>query len=141
MEIESPRNGNGQCIDHDQLVAQYGWVRTVAKALQAEECAVLLVDTDWEKVRQARMAGLPCHYGSILAEHTVDELDLSPLGRLLAVTESGHGTSSHRTRRRRRAFERGDSTKKLFARYCGSVTSRPRCWGRFVARLGDAPGG
>ena len=34
MEIEPSRNGNGHpCIDHDQLVAQYGWVKTVAKNL------------------------------------------------------------------------------------------------------------
>jgi hypothetical protein len=62
------------------------WTCEIAKAIQNEEFAVLLVDTNYANVAQAKMAGLPAECYSILSEHVHDELDLSGIGRMLAMT-------------------------------------------------------
>jgi len=69
------------------------WVQTVAKALHDEGCRVLLIDTDWENLSQCRMAGLPCLYGSALAEAAREEIDYTGLGRMLAVTSNNEVNS------------------------------------------------
>ena len=68
------------------FVGAHAWARAMAEALSSEGCAVALIDTDWENVRDGRMAGLKCHYGSALAEQTREEIDFGGLGRMLAVT-------------------------------------------------------
>ncbi|GIW44694.1 MAG: sodium:hydrogen antiporter [Candidatus Binatia bacterium] len=68
------------------FVGAHDWARAMAEALMQEGCAVLLVDTKWDNIRQCRMAGLPCIYGNALAERTREEIDFGGLGRLLAVT-------------------------------------------------------
>jgi hypothetical protein len=62
------------------------WICEIAKAIQNEEFAVLLVDTNYTNVAQAKMAGLPAECYSILSEHVHDELDLSGIGRMFAMT-------------------------------------------------------
>jgi hypothetical protein len=47
---------------------------------------VLLVDSNWDNVHAARMAGLPAYSGSILGEETLERLELGGIGRLLAIT-------------------------------------------------------
>lgn len=47
---------------------------------------VLLVDTNYRHVAEARMAGLPAECSSILSEHVREESDLGGIGRMLAMT-------------------------------------------------------
>ncbi len=68
------------------FVGAHGWAREIASLLQREGFGVLLVDSNRENVRAARMAGLRTYSGSILEEHALDEIELSGLGRILAVT-------------------------------------------------------
>ncbi len=68
------------------FVGAHAWSRALAGALRKEGVPVMLVDTDWENISSARMAGLPCYYGSALAEKTREDIDFGDLGRLLAVT-------------------------------------------------------
>ncbi len=69
------------------------WVRALARALHEEGCPVVLIDTDWEKVSHARLAGLPCLHGSALAEETREDIDYTGLGRMLAVTSNNEVNS------------------------------------------------
>ena len=62
------------------------WVRTIASVLKAQGFKVLLIDSNYDNIRQARMAGLPTYTGNILAEHTLDDIDLTGMGRFLAIT-------------------------------------------------------
>jgi NhaP-type Na+/H+ or K+/H+ antiporter len=62
--------------------------RAIAKTLQEEDFQVLLVDTNREHVRVAKLEGLPAHYGSVLSERTIEELPLGGIGRLLAITSN-----------------------------------------------------
>lgn len=63
-----------------------GWVCAIARTLQREGFAVLLVDTNRENIRAARMDGIRASDCSILGEGALDELELGGLGRLAAVT-------------------------------------------------------
>ncbi|MEM7246759.1 MAG: cation:proton antiporter [Acidobacteriota bacterium] len=66
------------------------WVRDLAKILQDNGIPVLLLDGNRRSVVKARLAGLPAHHGNALEEHVEDELDLTGIGRVLAVTANDH---------------------------------------------------
>ena len=68
------------------FVGAHQMIRDIAQALHEEGVSVLLVDNNRQNINTARMAGLPVHYGSILSEHSIDELDLSGIGRMVAMT-------------------------------------------------------
>ena len=68
------------------FVGAQTWARSIAQALQDDGFEVMLVDTNLEHVSAARMDGLPAWYGSILSDHAEAEIELSGLGRALAVT-------------------------------------------------------
>ena len=68
------------------LAGGHAWAREIAALLQEQGYRVLIVDTNRENIAAARMAGLPTYLGSILAEHTLDELELGGIGRLWAIT-------------------------------------------------------
>jgi NhaP-type Na+/H+ or K+/H+ antiporter len=63
-----------------------GWIREVANSLKDEGFAVLLLDTNDSHVSDARMSGLPAECVNVLSEEVQNELDLSGIGRLLAMT-------------------------------------------------------
>jgi hypothetical protein len=62
------------------------WVVQVAKLLQESGFDVMLVDTNYSHVARAKMEGLQAECASVLSEYVHDEMDLSGLGRLLAIT-------------------------------------------------------
>jgi len=62
------------------------WVQQIGRALQEEEISVLLVDTNYHNVANASMEGLPAQCASILSEYVSEELDLSGIGRFMALT-------------------------------------------------------
>lgn len=64
------------------------WVREIALALKKLDIRVLLVDTNYGNVTDARMAGLDAKCGNILSEHVQEEQDLAGIGNFLAVTPS-----------------------------------------------------
>lgn len=68
-------------------------VRMIAKLLDENGTSVLLVDTNRGNLLAARMDGLATHYGSVLSEHTIHELELAGLGRFLAMTQNGEVNS------------------------------------------------
>jgi hypothetical protein len=68
------------------MVGAAEWVRSLAELLTTQGFRVLLVDSNWAHVTAARKAGLCAHYGNILAEQAMDDLELEGLGRLLAMT-------------------------------------------------------
>lgn len=68
------------------FVGAHAWAREIAAAVQAKGFRVVLVDTNRENLVAARFAGLATYSGSILSEHAMDEIDLSGVGRILAMT-------------------------------------------------------
>jgi NhaP-type Na+/H+ or K+/H+ antiporter len=60
--------------------------RGVATALMEQKFQVLLADDDWDGISKARMAGLPVFFGNPTSQHAAMHLDLTGIGRLLAMS-------------------------------------------------------
>ena len=62
------------------------WVRDLAAALQQTGHNVLMLDTSFNNWSQCRMVGIPAECASVLSDYVQEELDLSGIGRVMAVT-------------------------------------------------------
>jgi len=60
--------------------------RKIAVALKNQGIRTLLVDRNWSNIKAARMEGLETYYGSPISEHAEQYLDLTGLGRMLALS-------------------------------------------------------
>ncbi len=69
------------------IVGAHGWGRAVAAVLRDQGFDVLLVDTNRENVRAARLEGLPVWHGNVLSEE-LHGCDLGGIGRILAMTSN-----------------------------------------------------
>ncbi|MDX1615653.1 MAG: sodium:proton antiporter [Candidatus Promineifilaceae bacterium] len=70
------------------IMGAHAFARRLSLALVDEGFVVRLVDTNWHNVSEARLEGLEVFHGDILSESTDAELDLSGIGRLLALTSN-----------------------------------------------------
>ena len=68
------------------IVGAHDWARRIAAVLREHHIRTLLVDRNRDHVLSARMDGLEAVAGDILADETLDALDLGGIGRLLALT-------------------------------------------------------
>lgn len=68
------------------IVGAQKWSCRMAQILSDLGYRVEVLDTNRENATLARMAGLSSHVGSALAGNIADDLDLSGIGRLLALT-------------------------------------------------------
>ncbi len=62
------------------------WARALAETLKAAGVEVMLADTNAGNIRAARMAGLRTYLGSPTSDLADERIDLSGIGRLLALT-------------------------------------------------------
>ena len=60
--------------------------RAIGKVLQESEINVILTDSNWENISQARMDGLNTYYGNPTSEHADRNLYLTGIGKMLAMT-------------------------------------------------------
>lgn len=67
--------------------------RAIGHAVADLGFRVLLVDTNWVNVKTAQMEGLRTHYGNALQEETLEAMDYSGIGRLLALTSNNEVNS------------------------------------------------
>jgi NhaP-type Na+/H+ or K+/H+ antiporter len=70
------------------ILGAHAAARKIAEFLKNRRVPVLLADTNWANVAAARAEGLPAYYGSLLSDRSDDELRLSGIGRLLALTSN-----------------------------------------------------
>lgn len=68
------------------IVGAHALNREMAKILKGYGVRAVLLDKNYNNIAQAQMDGLEAHYGNVLAEDVVEELDLTGIGRLLAMT-------------------------------------------------------
>ena len=68
------------------IVGAHPFARQLAGALQGLGLRAVLVDSNYHHVAASRMAGLEAYHGNVLAEDTLDGLDLAGVGRVLALT-------------------------------------------------------
>jgi NhaP-type Na+/H+ or K+/H+ antiporter len=60
--------------------------RLIAKALHDQDIRVLIADSDWENISQARMEGLETYYGNPISEHADRHMSLSGIGKLICIS-------------------------------------------------------
>ena len=70
------------------IMGAHPFARRIAAFLKSEGANVLLSDTNWQNVSAARVDGLDAYYGSLLSERSDEELHLSGIGKLLALTSN-----------------------------------------------------
>ncbi len=68
------------------IVGANSFARAVAQELTRHGFRCVLADSNYENIRQARMAGLETFYGNPVSEHADIHLDLSGIGSLLALS-------------------------------------------------------
>jgi NhaP-type Na+/H+ or K+/H+ antiporter len=70
------------------IAGAHSWARSLAKALQDNGIQVMIVDTNRENIREARMTGIPSFLGNILSREVLDEIEVNGFVRLLALTSN-----------------------------------------------------
>ncbi len=83
------------------------WVQSIAKTIQEQGMAVLLLDANENNIQQAHEHGLPAVVADALGEQVFDELDLSGIKRFIAAT-SNDETNSLAALRFKEVFEGGE---------------------------------
>lgn len=68
------------------IASAHAGARAIAHGLKSLDVTTLLVDTNRGNVQTARLEGLNAHYGNILNSELLEELDLSEVGRFVALT-------------------------------------------------------
>lgn len=62
------------------------WSLGLAKAIHELGVPVVIADSNWRRLRAARLEGLKVYFGEVLSEHADHRLDHSQLGHLIAST-------------------------------------------------------
>ncbi|WP_285764615.1 cation:proton antiporter [Biformimicrobium ophioploci] len=62
------------------------FARMLATDLIDKGVSVLLADTNWDAMREARMANIPTYYGNPISEHATITMDLSGIGAVLVIS-------------------------------------------------------
>lgn len=70
------------------IVGAHHFGQDVAETLGAEGFRSVLIDSDGKNVWESEQRGLQAYHGDALSEALLDELDLSGVGRLLALTSN-----------------------------------------------------
>lgn len=68
------------------ILGAHPFAQEMGLTLLEEGYRVLLVDTNRTNIHGARLAGLPTYYGNILSDRAVEEMDLTGIGKFVAVT-------------------------------------------------------
>jgi NhaP-type Na+/H+ or K+/H+ antiporter len=68
------------------IIGAHGWARHLASEIQQAGFRVIMTDTNYHHVRRAQASGLEVFHTNILNEAVIQEIDLSGIGRLLALT-------------------------------------------------------
>lgn len=68
------------------IIGAHTWAREIGHALRKMGFHVLLIDTNFGSVAEARIMGLPAYFGNALIDETQIDISLSNLGRSLSLT-------------------------------------------------------
>jgi NhaP-type Na+/H+ or K+/H+ antiporter len=70
------------------IVGAHPFARAIASELAGQGITVRLLDNNRENVRTGRSEGLEVYYGNAYSEEVLERLDLTGIGRLLAMTSN-----------------------------------------------------
>lgn len=89
------------------------WAVRLASELKRAGCPVVMIDTNYRKVSHARMEGLDAVCANIMNEHAREELSLSGIGHMMALTPNDE-VNSLAIRECRSLFGRANSYQLTF---------------------------
>lgn len=75
------------------IIGAHAFSRAIAAVLEGQGFVAKLLDTNWHNIRQGRKMGLTTHYGNALSDEVLEDLDLTGIGRLLAMTPNNEVNS------------------------------------------------
>ena len=70
------------------IVGAHALARSLARVLQHQGFRTVLIDTNEKNVEASRAEGLTAYHGNAVSEETLEELDLSGVGRMIAMTSN-----------------------------------------------------
>ncbi|MEM7611801.1 MAG: cation:proton antiporter [Pseudomonadota bacterium] len=70
------------------IVGASPWSTELARTLQSQNVNVLISDSSWHALRDARLAGVPVFYGEILSEFAEETVELAHVRTVLAATSN-----------------------------------------------------
>ena len=70
------------------IIGASPFARNMGRVLLDLNFHVVLVDTNWQNISQARMEGFSNYYGSVTSDHIIDEIDYYGLGKMLSLTSN-----------------------------------------------------
>ena len=62
------------------------FARLLAKDLMEKDVPVIVADTNWDAICEARMDNIPTYYGNPISEHASMTMDLSTVGKVLVLS-------------------------------------------------------
>jgi NhaP-type Na+/H+ or K+/H+ antiporter len=68
------------------IVGASPWTIELAAVIKQAGIPVLLVDSSWHSLKEARLKSIPIYYGEVLSETSEQNLDLTEMGYMLAAT-------------------------------------------------------
>ncbi len=68
------------------IIGAHPLARAIGNVIKSKGFKVLLVDTNYYNIKEARMEGLAAYQGSITSQNILDNIDLEGIGKLLALT-------------------------------------------------------
>ena len=68
------------------ILGAHPLAQEIGLALMEEGFPTLLIDSNRTNIQGARLAGLRTHYGNILSDDTIEELDLAGIDKFIAMT-------------------------------------------------------
>jgi voltage-gated potassium channel Kch len=60
--------------------------RMIAQTLAVNDVRVVIADSDWDHISQARMDGIETYFGNPISDHADRYLDLSGIGNLISLS-------------------------------------------------------
>ncbi len=75
------------------FVGAHKMVRLIAAEVKKQGFDVILTDTNYDNISQARMEGFTTYHGSLVSEHAIEYMNLSGIKRLMAMTSNDQANS------------------------------------------------
>jgi NhaP-type Na+/H+ or K+/H+ antiporter len=119
------------------IVGAHPFGRAIARVLQQNGIVAKLLDNNWSHIQASRMEELEAFYGNALSEDVFEDLNLTGVGRLLAMT-SNNEVNSLAAVHFQEAFSRSEIYQLPMGPLAeenattGNVVTQPTLTGRFL---------
>ncbi|MGP1272419.1 MAG: cation:proton antiporter [Phycisphaerales bacterium] len=68
------------------IIGAHPWARAIGAKLKELGVHAMVVDSNYQNTAAAWMEGVPAHHGNILADQAIDSIELTGIGRVIALT-------------------------------------------------------